>query len=637
MRRVLVIVCLLAAATLAVYAQSLGHGFVNFDDPTYVAENPRVARGPTLDDVRWAFTTTHFANWHPLTWLSYMLDAGLFLPERGTIYDAAGGFHATNVALHLANVLLLFFVLRRLTGADWKSAAVAGLFAVHPLHVESVAWVSERKDVLSLFFGLLALGAYARFAMNGGRTWYAAALVAFAASLMSKQMLVTLPFVLILLDWWPLGRIRDWSPSPPRFPATPQRRPPRILAEKVPFLALSLAASVVAVMAQRAGGTLQSIEAHSLRARMLNAVVAYALYLAKAVWPVDLIVYYTHPGESISTEQVAIAGAVLAALSGLCLWGWRRMPFLAVGWLWFLGTLVPVIGLVQVGGQQMADRYMYFPAIGLYLAGVWLAAVVCQRFGELRIVHVTAAAAAFVVLGTLAWIQTGHWRDSETLYRHALAVDERNGTAHGNLAVHYFEAARSVRDFSASEAARLQDAALVHAEEAVRLEPADAQFRYHLGRIQLERGSPALAIHQLAEAARIKPHDKDVQLALGLAYRRLSDAGGTPPADANSRAIEHYRRALDLDPDFQEARVRLTTALLDENRLDEAEEQLEIALRSAPVSWETHLQLVVVMVHRGDDAAARHHAREAGRLNPRLPDPETLLRRARKPAGPEGK
>ena len=375
---------LLTAVTLSLYAPVRHFDFINFDDPAYVLNNPQVQAGITSSSIRWAFTQGHSSNWHPLTWISHMLDWQLFGRH-------AGGHHATNVLLHTGNTLLLFGLLIRLTGKAGRSAVVAGLFALHPLHVESVAWIAERKDVLSTFFGLWTLWAYARYADRPSAARYLAALGLFALGLMSKPMLVTWPFVLLLLDYWPLKRVDS----------VPWRT---LLREKVPFLVLALASAVVTFLVQREGGAVAAISRISAGMRLQTALVAYVAYIGKLVWPTRLAVLYPL-AHSLPIAQVAGAVAVLAIITYAAWRGARRFPYLATGWLWYLGTLVPVIGLVQVGTQRMADRYTYIPYIGLFVFGVW---GVADWAEQRKIPRGAMAGAAVTILSLLTALTARH-------------------------------------------------------------------------------------------------------------------------------------------------------------------------------------------------------------------------------------
>jgi len=407
----------LCAVTLLVYSPVLANGFIFFDDPGYVG-NPYVLRGPTPAGLHWAFTVFLLGNWIPLTLLSHMLDARVFGAW-------AGGHHLTSVLLHAANTVLLFLALRRLTGARWPSVAVAALFALHPLHVESVAWVAERKDVLCAFFWMLTLLAYVRYAERPGTGRFLPVAAGFVAALMAKPMAISLPFVLLLLDAWPLGR---WQP----FERTSHHGAsfPRIAFEKTPLFLIAAASSVVTILAQRSDEALRSWDQYRVGLRIANALVSYVRYLGKTVWPADLILFY--PFVPIPAWQAIGAGALLAALCVLAALAARRRPHLLVGWLWYLGTLVPVIGLVQVGGQALADRYTYLPHVGLFVAAVWGGSELLRGPRSRRLV----AAATGIALATLAAatvVQLGYWRDSTVMSRRILAVDPANYRALNTL------------------------------------------------------------------------------------------------------------------------------------------------------------------------------------------------------------
>jgi tetratricopeptide (TPR) repeat protein len=416
---------LLIALTLVVYARAVSFGFVIFDDPRYVTDNFYVLSGLSLRGIRWAFSTFHDCNWIPLTWVSLMLDT--------SIYGRwAGGFHATNILLHVANVLLVFFCLKRATGEIGRSAFVAAIFAVHPLHVESVAWITERKDVLSMFCGLMSLYAYIRYAQRRHYAWLALSLGTFACSLASKQTFVTLPFVFLLFDFWPLCRFAG-VPHPVQDDGVPRDRRPRIaplIVEKIPFFIVSAAFCAVAIWAQSSGHSVRSLAEMPLSIRVLNAVSAYGLYLEKVVLPFGLAIFYPHPGSEIGLAGAAFSVAALSAISVFTIATVRRWPFVLMGWLWFLGTLIPMIGLVQVGLQQRADRYGYLPNLGLYIAVAWLVpAIVTAPVARRRLLPAVAGAVV-ALYAAIAFVQVGTWRDGIVLMGHALAVTEENPFAH---------------------------------------------------------------------------------------------------------------------------------------------------------------------------------------------------------------
>jgi hypothetical protein len=406
-RTILLLGTALALLTLAAWLPTLRNGFVNLDDGLYVTGNPHVRQGLTRESLAWAMTANVANNWHPLTLLSHLLDVQLFGLDPA-------GHHATSLLLHLANVLLLFAVLTKMTGAPGRSAAVAALFAVHPAHVESVAWVAERKDMLSALFWLLAMGAYERYARRPSPGRYLLVALAMALGLAAKPMVVTLPFALLLLDVWPLERLQlGWK---------------RLIIEKLPLLALSAASSLITLRYQRT--SLAPLDVLPWSFRLAGAAVSYAAYLGKLLLPRNLAVFYPVPLE-IPAWEILGAVTLLAAITAVSVWKARRAPWLLVGWLWFLGTLVPVIGLVQVGRQAMADRYTYLPSIGLFLAIVW---GIWELAGERRVLLATAAAAVIALLAVGTWRQANYWKDSDALYRHALAVTHGNYLAHLGLA-----------------------------------------------------------------------------------------------------------------------------------------------------------------------------------------------------------
>jgi hypothetical protein len=413
----------LVALSVGVYAPSLGHAWLDYDDDIYVTANRDLQQGLTRDGLAWAFSTFQGANWFPLTRVSWMLDDAIWGLD-------ARGFHATSVGLHALNALLLFLALSKLSSRTGRSAFVAAAFAVHPLHVESVAWIAARKDLLSGLFFMLALLAYARPGPDGpGLRRQVLVFVCAALGLMAKPVLVTLPFVLLLLDEWPLGRLRRRD-APERWDPARVRR---AVLEKLPLFALSAAASVVTVAAQRAGGAVASLEQVPFHLRAANAVVAYTAYLGKALWPTGLAVFYPHPGAAIAPWRVALATAFLASVTGLVLVTARRRPYGLVGWLWYVGMLLPVIGLVQVGSQSMADRYTYLPLIGVAILVAW---GVPDLLGPGRGRRPALAAAGGVAIAALAAgsaLQLRHWRDSETLFTHALSVTRDNHVAHAYL------------------------------------------------------------------------------------------------------------------------------------------------------------------------------------------------------------
>jgi protein O-mannosyl-transferase len=588
MARPRTICLLLALVTVLVYSPVRHAAFVVFDDPDYVGDS-HVQAGLTWAGVKWAFTTWHASNWHPLTWLSHMADASLFGPD-------AGAQHLVNVLFHAANALLLFLLLFRATNKLWPAAMVAALFAWHPLHVESVAWVSERKDVLSTFFGLLAVMAYLRYgdeskvqgpsafakatADKRSKVWYAFTLVLFALSLMAKPMLVTLPFVLLLLDIWPLERWRLFTPatndSKKGVTQHATRNTLRLLLEKAPFLLLTLASCVVTFLAQRSVAVM-SLEQRPLNLRLANALVSYVEYLGKMIWPARLAVIYPLP-DQVPLWQIAGAAVILAAIS----WGvWaarKTRPYLLVGWLWYLGTLVPVIGLVQVGGQALADRYTYVPSIGIFIALAYGTVDLAARFRILRIVTVVVAALVLAasLFGTER--QLAFWQSSETLFIHAIELTKKNAVAHLNLGValeqdnhplealieyriaveidpHRFQSHNNLANLLAATGSR--DEALKEYQEALRLNPNAALAHVNLGTLYVDMGRFDEAMREYSEAARFAPEDPRPYYLMGKASLRRGQSG---------EALKHFREALRLGPnDFQTLTWLARVEAADEN------------------------------------------------------------------------
>jgi protein O-mannosyl-transferase len=573
---------LLAAAVFLAFGQTLRHEFVNYDDNLYFYSNPQVQAGLTWHGVMWAFRTGETNNWHPLTWLSLMLDVTLF----GT---APAGPHLTNIILHAANTVLLFLLLRRLTGAHWRSAFVAALFALHPLHVESVAWVSERKDMLSACFGLLALLMYARYARAGAKPPasrdYWLALLLYALALMSKPMMVTLPFVMLLLDWWPLGR---FEPTVARSRSSVLGR---LMFEKLPLIALSAVSSMVTLVYQKKA--IQSLTHITIGIRIVNAVVSYGRYLGKMFWPVNLAVPYPHTGYA-SFELCCLSAVLIAAV---CLVVYRlrsNFPFLVTGWFWYLGMLVPVIGLVQVGMQSMADRYTYLPLVCVFIMLTWGADKILKRW-ELSATAICPMALLVLAACTARTIdQLRVWQDSETLFRHALAVTDDNFIAHNNLGL------------ALMQTGRVEDA-VPHFRQALSIRPAFAEAHNNLGNALLQTGSAGEALEHFREASRLMPDSASVHYDLGNALSQIGHYG---------EAIAQYELALRIKPDFAEARYNLGNALLRSGKAAEAIAQYEQALRIRPDHPETHCNLGNALLDLGRAAEARTHYEQALRIKP---------------------
>ena len=551
------LVCLgLVAVTWAVFGQTLAHDFVNFDDHIYVYENPLVVKGLSTEGIVGAFTHTHALNWHPLTTLSHMLDCQLYGLN-------AGGHHLTNVILHTISVLLLFLVLSQMTGGLWRSAFVAALFAIHPLHVESVAWVAERKDVLSGVFFMLTLAAYSHYARAPSRSRYLLVALIFACGLMSKPMLVTLPFVLLLLDYWPLDKFKDEN-------SEVGSRLRRLVMEKIPFLALSTCSCLVTLFTQRQGP--HAMDQLPFLWRLNNAFVSYLTYIWQMLWPVRLAVFYPHPNNRLPLVEVTVAIAFLIGVSLLVIRLRQSKPYLVTGWFWYLGMLVPVIGLIQVGEQAHADRYTYLPQIGLYIVIVWsIGDLLLESTSRVRRAIVGVAAAIIIVsLSARAFSQTSYWKNSETLWNHTLSVTSDNDVAHNNLgflflrsgeldkAISEFQTALDIRSRNTQRhyslgAALIQNnmgnafarkqlwnEAIDHLQEATRLRPDYADAYFNLGSVLFQQGRIDDAITQWRKALAIRPTDAEAHRNVASALRKQGNVKG---------AIAEYEQALNITPE----------------------------------------------------------------------------------------
>ena len=540
-KQVVVLSLVLVAATLAFYNPIVHNQFIDLDDTAYILKNPQVQAGLTWSTVKWSLTTFKEGIWHPLTWCSHALDCQLF-------HLNPLGHHYTNLLLHAANAVLLFLLLRRATGYIGASWVVAALFALHPVNVESVAWVAERKNVLSMLFFLLALYAYDRYARTGRRTLYVAVAVLFALGLMAKPQVVTLPFVLLLWDYWPLQRIGSARAAnegphsvangvPHSF--APAGNMPRsfsfLLWEKAPLFALAAGDSIITLIAQRSGNAVRTLAELSVRARLENVFVSYLRYVGKAFWPSRLVPLYPHPGNSIPFWQAAGAVLVLVAITVLVL-RHRERRYLAMGWFWFLGTLLPMIGIITVGDQGMADRYAYIPYIGLFVAIVWGTNELASEHKIPRAVLSSSAILILIVLGCLTFRQLTHWSDKETLWRYTLSVTEGNYVAHNNLALILAQSGRA-------------DEAIVHFQAARRLHKYPPDQIVKLGLYELRMGHPQEAVEtcKAALAAASDPRLRQVAWTqLGRAHLELRHY---------NEAAESYQQALRLAPDNQEALI----------------------------------------------------------------------------------
>jgi len=575
------------------YGRVVQNGFIDYDDPAYVTDNPQVRSGLTLDTAAWALRTGYHANWHPLTWMSHALDCELFGLNPA-------GHHLVSVGLHAANAVLLLLVLHALTGAVWRSAAVAALFAAHPLHVESVAWVAERKDVLSTLFAMLVLLAYARHAARPTKAARVLIPVFFALGLMAKPMLVTLPFVLLLLDVWPLRR---WNRLVPPFV---------LIREKLPLFALAAASSVVTWVVQHRGGAVTPFEVLPMGTRVGNAAIAYVTYLARMFWPEGLGVLYPI-AFALPAWKVIGACAILATITTATVAARRRAPYLAVGWLWYLGTLVPVIGIVQVGVQSAADRYTYLPLVGVFIMIAWGLTDLFGVSAFSRTVLAASAVLAVAVCSVLAWRQVGRWRDSETIFTHTLATTSGNYVIHSNLGGVLLRENRI-------------DEAVSHLEQARRIRPDHAATLSNLGVAAMRRGNLDEATALFQEALKANPAHLEAQLNLRdvLAKKRASNPAMATFQRGNALrdqgrledAEAAYREAIALDPTFTLPHNNLGILLAMQGKNEEAAKHFAQALRADPRDAATHYNLGALLAKTGRTAEATAHFEEALRIDP---------------------
>ena len=579
-RRLEVGICLfLVVAILFVYYQSIHYDFVNYDDELYVTENIDVRIGLTPEGIIWAFTTGHGANWHPLTWLSHMLDSEFYSLNPM-------GHHWTNLQIHIANTILLFLFFNWVTGALWRSGLVAALFAVHPLHVESVAWVAERKDVLCAFFWIMSMWAYVGYVRNTLKIRYVLLIILFILGLMSKPMIVTLPFVLLLFDFWPLLRFQSMLDKK-EIPAS--KIIGYLIREKIPLFVLAAISCLITFFVQQHGGAIASVKSIPLNARIANAIVSYTSYIGKMIWPLNLTVLYPlrewHPG------QVIMSGLLLLFLSVLAVRVWRRFPYLTIGWLWYLGTMVPVIGLVQVGSQSMADRYTYIPLIGLFIIVAWGMSDISAKLPGQRIAVVVFSSIMLIVFMICAWFQVGHWKNGITLFIHALDVTHNNSIAHCELGhaldqhgkydeaiIHYlkalqinpnYEEAHNNLGYNLASQGKFNDA-VYHYNEALRIDPKYVKARNNLGTVLARQGKFNDAVYHFSQALQADPNYAGAYYNLGKIF---ANQGKTEDA------ILFYRKALYYSPNMTQVLYNLSWILAshEDEKYRNGEEAVELA------------------------------------------------------------
>jgi protein O-mannosyl-transferase len=647
-RRDLPVILFLILSAALVYGQVANFDFVNFDDFEYVRYNFMVQKGLTWEGIQWAFTSTAMANWHPLTWLSHMLDCQLFGLNPGA-------HHLINLSFHLLNSVLLFLVLRQMTGCLWQSAFVAALFALHPLHVESVAWIAERKDVLSTLFWILAMGAYAAYARSSTLANYLLVVLFFCLGLMAKPMLVTLPVLFLLMDYWPLNRFRFVQPAPPPPPNPtvaepaskkkrhkgrsgqkdqpskarvkgPDRRLVRVLVEKIPLFILSAVSSGITIYAQEKGGAVVPVMDLRLAERMANAVVSYVLYLWKMIWPLDLAVFY--PFQYRPLPDIAICAAVLVIVSAAAFWKRKPYPYLLFGWLWYLVSLLPVIGLIKVGNTEIADRYTYITLTGPFMALAWWAADTAKKWHSPKYVLPSVAILVVSACMALTTLQVGHWRNSVTLFSHALNVTENNFMAHNNLA------AIDIRE------GKLEDA-MLHLEKAQKMHPRSALVQGNMGIVMVKKGKIDEAVGYFEKALSLDPRSSEACLELGniyllkespdraieyfectlrsgrhesLAYTGLAEA--FIMTGQMEQALSYGLRALEGQPDNARLHYNIANIYVRKGRIGEAVDQYKDAVRIQPDYAKAHNNLgsAYLLQNRVDEAI--QHFQEAVRIDP---------------------
>jgi tetratricopeptide (TPR) repeat protein len=580
----------LIVAILIPYGQVKNFDFVGFDDELYVTENFHVQSGLTVKGLKWAFTTTHAGNWHPMTWLSHMLDSEIFGLNPM-------GHHWTNLLIHMANTLLLFIILHRMTGMHWQSLFVAALFALHPLHVESVAWVAERKDVLSTFFGMVCFLAYWRYVKHPRLMNYLLVILFLGLGLMSKPMLVTFPFVLLLLDFWPLDRFqietdRPWQAGEKTGMA--RQNIFQLIWEKIPLFILVFMFSLVAYHAQSREGAVGTLANFSLKARISNALVSCVHYISKAIWPVNLAVYYPHPGDTLPWWQVFGAALAIASVSVLAVRVIKDYPYVSVGWFWYLGTLVPVIGLIQVGYQAMADRYTYIPLIGIFIIVSWGGSDVLGKWHFRKTALAGLAVIILSVLTARTYVQLGHWKNRIALFSHALKVTDNNYVAHNNLGVAYYEKGAFAK-------------AIFHHKEILNRFPNDAGALYNLGNAMFGSGDFDQAVLSYTASLRIQPEDAKVHNNLANVLFSQGKVGD---------AMGHYREALRINPDNSDAHSNLANVLVSVGNTHDAALHYTEALRIDPENKNAHYNFGSLLFTQKKDKEALAHFSETIKIDP---------------------
>ncbi len=517
--------CVLIALVLSCYGRVIYNGYIPLDDPNYLFLNEQIRQGLSLENIKWAFKSLTMSNWHPVTWISYFMDYEIY-------GMSPAGFHLTNLFLHAANTLLVFLFLRKATGKLWQSALVASIFGLHPIHVESVAWLSERKDVLSVFFGMISLSAYVDYSKNPSFGRYLLVSTSLILGLMSKPMLVTLPFLFLLLDYWPLQRFDKSNEKKTTFL--------HIILEKTPLIALSLLSSIITLIAQKAAMTSNLTENISIAYRVLNTGLSYITYLKKIFWPLDLAIFYPHPGMTLPAWKGIASILFLFLITLFVLKNYRKWPFAATGWIWFLGTLVPVIGIVQVGMQSMADRYVYLPAVGLYMAVVWSVSFFIKKYIKMKSISPLMISFLVILLSIATFKQLSHWKDGESVFRYALAVTEDNYLAHHALG----KIEKNRGNF---------EKAAFHYNSALDLNPTFVALEHNkTGFKMAENGKFDQAVKEFSMALTINDHYANAHNNLAVVLARTGNF---------EKAAFHLKKAVQLDPGFKKAKMNLDNIL----------------------------------------------------------------------------
>ncbi len=578
----------LVAASLFAYEPIRHNNFVHYDDNTYITENPNVTGGITQDSVIWAFTKLYMANWHPLTWLSHMLDCEIYGLNPV-------GHHVTSVLIHTASSLLLFWTMRKMTGAIWTSAFVAAVFALHPLHVESVAWAAERKDTLSGLFWMLTMFAYARYAERPNFTRYSLVLLVFTLGLMSKPMVITLPFVLLLLDWWPLDRLARFKNKATAATARFQKATIlRLLIEKVPMLVLTALSGVITIIAQHSGGAVATLEHISLDCRIANAFISYISYIGKTLWPSGLAVPYPNPHKSISDTVSLICISLFVLMTVISVYAGRRRKYIVVGWLWYVGTLVPVLGLIQVGEQGMADRYMYVPMLGLLIIIAWFVKDVVSKRPHWKVIAAVLAVAALSSMAALTRTQVRYWQNDLTLFEHALKITKNNTIAENNYGCAFL-------------AEKRLNEAVLHFNNSLLLNPLYTNARNNLGNAFMLQGKFKEAIECFNSVLQQAGDSAKIHYQLGVA---MSEQGQFDDA------VKHLAKAIKLDPMYPDAQNRIGAILTVTGKSEEAIGYLKEAVRINPDEMEAYANLGMAYEQLGQYENAIKNWTKALELSP---------------------